>query len=105
VYLFDIQEYSMSSRNNASKTFILRRSTISKWGNSLGVRIPQEATEHLQLRAGEKVQLEVGADSITIRPSRKRRRKWTLKALLKGVTPAKVGGELDWGPAVGKELL
>jgi antitoxin MazE len=96
----------MSSRREpGTRTVLLRQSTISQWGNSLGIRIPQEATEHLQLKAGEKVQLEVGADSITIRPNRRRRRKWTLKALLKGVTPAKVRGEFDWGRPVGKELL
>jgi len=83
----------------------LRNTTISKWGNSLGMRIPQEAAEHLQLKAGQKVQVEVDEDSITIRPARRRRRKWTLKALLKGIIPERVGGELDWGGPVGKELL
>jgi len=95
----------MSRRENARPTVVLRNSTVSKWGNSLGVRIPQDAAERLDLKAGEKVHMEVGEDSITIRPVRRRRRKWTLKALLKGVSPRNVGGEFDWGPPVGKELI
>ena len=29
----------------------------------------------------------------------------TLEGLLKGVTPELVGGEFDWGPDVGKEII
>ena len=79
-----------------------RKSTVSQWGNSLGLRIPQEAADQLKLKAGEQVSLEVREDSITIRPMRQRR-KWTEAELLKGVTPAAVGGEVDWGGPVGKE--
>ncbi|HSV16169.1 MAG TPA: AbrB/MazE/SpoVT family DNA-binding domain-containing protein [Tepidisphaeraceae bacterium] len=83
----------------------MRRSTLSQWGNSLGLRIPQEAAAQLQLKAGEQVSVEVGQDAIIIRPARRRRRKWALSALLKGVTPVKVGGEFGWGEPVGKERL
>ena len=80
-----------------------RDTTLSRWGNSLGLRIPREATEQLSLRAGAKVTVEIGPDSLTIRPVRKRR-KWTEAELLKGVTPANAGGEVDWGGPVGKEV-
>lgn len=79
-----------------------RKSTVSQWGNSLGLRIPQEAADQLKLKAGGQVSLEVREDSITIRPVRQRR-KWTEAELLKGVTPEAVGGEVDWGGPVGKE--
>ncbi len=79
-----------------------RGSTVSRWGNSLGVRFPQDAVERLQLKAGGRVSVEINDDSITIRPLRKRR-KWTEAQLLKGVTPAQVGGEIDWGKPLGKE--
>jgi antitoxin MazE len=49
------------------------------------------------------VSLEVSAGVITIRPVRERK-KWTEAELLKGVTPEMVGGEVDWGPPVGKEI-
>lgn len=40
---------------------------------------------------------------ITIRAG-KRRKKWTEAELLRGVTPDMVGGEIDWGDPVGKEI-
>lgn len=81
-----------------------RTGKLSRWGNSLGLRIPQEAVDQLQLKEGESVELAVSIDSITIRRKR-RRRKWTEAELLKGATPNRVGGEIDWGGPVGKEAL
>jgi antitoxin MazE len=83
---------------------LLRNSTLSRWGNSIGMRIPQEAVERFGLKAGERVEVEVSDESITIRPSRRRKR-WNIADLVKGITPEKVGGEFDWGPDVGKERL
>jgi len=80
-----------------------RHCTLSRWGNSLGVRIPQEAAEQLKLRAGARVSVEVGKDSITIKPLR-RTRKWSEADLLKGVTPEAAGGEVDWGAPRGREV-
>lgn len=79
---------------------MLRGSKISRWGSSLGIRIPQEAVRRLRLRAGERVSVEVRADSITVKPLRKR---WTEAELLEGVAPEIVGGEIDWGGPVGRE--
>jgi antitoxin MazE len=90
-------------RAPGAPSLVQRNSTLSQWGNSLGLRIPQEAAERLKLKAGARVSVELGADSITIRPLRKRR-KWTEADLLKGVTPEIVGGEADWGPPVGREV-
>jgi antitoxin MazE len=90
-----------SSGSAAAK--VRRNSTVSRWGNSLGFRIPQEAVDRLHLKAGEQVSVEVRAGSITISPLRTRR-KWTEAELLNGVTPHIVGGEIDWGAPVGKEV-
>jgi antitoxin MazE len=78
-------------------------SKVARWGNSLGVRIPQEAAEQLKLRAGESVDVQLKGDVLTIRRS-KRRKKWTEKELLKGVTPSMCGPDLVPHRA-GKELL
>ena len=80
-----------------------RSSTVSRWGNSLGVRIPQEAVDRLKLQPGARVSFQVRADSITITPVRKSR-KWTEAELLKGVTPEAVAGEIDWGAPRGREV-
>lgn len=92
-------------RRNVASTSLQRDGTVSQWGNSLGFRIPKEAADRLGLSPGAQVTIEVADDSITIRPARPRRRKWRLADLLKGVTPAKVGGEWDAGAPVGREIL
>lgn len=79
-----------------------RNSTLSRWGNSLGLRIPLEAADRLNLKAGAQVSIEVRGDSMTIRPVRPRK-KWAESELLKGVTPQIVGGAIDRGGPVGKE--
>jgi antitoxin MazE len=74
---------------------------VARWGNSLGFRIPQEAADRLNLREGGEVRIEVNQDSMTITPARRR---WTEAELLRGVTPDKVAGEVDWGGPVGREV-
>jgi antitoxin MazE len=85
-------------------TVAARSGKVARWGNSLGVRIPQEIANRLKLKAGAHVSIEAGPDSLTIKPAKPPRKKWTEAELLKGVTPDKVGGEVDWGGPVGKEI-
>jgi antitoxin MazE len=89
------------AKRSGATPSVRRNTTVSKWGNSLGLRIPQEAAEQLNLRAGEQVTIEVRAGVIVVKPLRK---KWTEAELLRGVTPEIGGGEIDTGNPVGKEL-
>jgi antitoxin MazE len=78
-------------------------SKVARWGNSLGLRIPQEGVDQLKLKEGESVKVRVKGDTITI--SRvKTRKKWTERELLKGITPAICGPDLIPDRA-GRELL
>ena len=95
---------AVTTRKRMSLKRVEKTGRVSRWGNSLGVRIPQEAVERLGLKEGESVKVEIRGDSITIRRS-KQRKKWTETELLRGVTPHMVGGEVDWGDPVGKEAL
>jgi antitoxin MazE len=77
--------------------------TVQKWGNSLGIRIPKSVAEQVSLRAGTSVEFNTSDGILTIRP--KRRRKYTLAQLLakaKGPSPHR---GLDRVAAVGRELL
>jgi antitoxin MazE len=74
---------------------------INKWGNSLGLRIPQPIANKVGLTAGTVVSIEVVKDTIVISTVRK---KYSLDELLEGVTPELIGGEYDWGESVGKEV-
>lgn len=37
---------------------------VAKWGNSLAVRLPAAVVEALQLREGDEVRIESGADGV-----------------------------------------
>jgi antitoxin MazE len=77
--------------------------TVQKWGNSLGIRIPKSVAEQVNLRAGTTVEFNTDKGVLTVRP--KRRRKYTLAQLLakaKGPSPHR---ELDRGGPVGRELI
>jgi len=78
-------------------------SKLARWGNSLGIRIPQEGVDQLKLKEGEPMSVRIKGDTITIRRG-KTRRKWTEAELLKGVTPAMCGPDLIPDRA-GEELI
>jgi antitoxin MazE len=78
-------------------------SKVTRWGHSLGFRIPQEGVEQLKLKEGESVRVRIKGDTITIRRD-KPRKKWTEEELLRGVTPGMCGPDLVPDRA-GKELL
>jgi antitoxin MazE len=77
------------------------KSKIARWGNSLAVRIPQQAAQQLGLVEGSEVSLKLTGQSLTIQ---RMRRTITLDELLDGVTPQKSGEEIDTGNAVGREV-
>ncbi|HEY3888049.1 MAG TPA: AbrB/MazE/SpoVT family DNA-binding domain-containing protein [Caulobacteraceae bacterium] len=78
------------------------RVQISKWGNSLGVRIPKDVARRVGLAAGAQVEVEAEGGRIVIAPSAPRYR---LEDLLKGMTPEAMRDAFDWGPDVGREVV
>ena len=78
----------------------MNSSIVNKWGNSLGVRIPQTVALELGLAVGTVVNVEVVDNKVVISP---RQKKYQLDELLVGVTPELIGGEYDWGAPVGRE--
>lgn len=73
-------------------------SQVTKWGNSLGVRIPRPLAEEVGLAEGTPIVLEIGDDAIVIR-----RKRFSLEALLAQVTPENLPGEIDTGRPKGHE--
>ena len=73
---------------------------VSKWGNSLGVRLPQWVAREVQLGEGDTVQLSVDHGAIVIRPSRRR---YSLEELVGRITPRNRHDESDWGDPLGDE--
>ena len=57
---------------------------VTRWGNSLGVRIPKDIAGRVGLAEGSRVEIEAENDHIVISPARPR---YTLEDLLYGMTP------------------
>jgi antitoxin MazE len=76
-------------------------STISKWGNSLAVRIPLAIAKQANLGEGDSVRLALDREGrIVLRPAR---RKYELSELVAGITPKNRHRETDWGRPQGEE--
>ena len=74
---------------------------VSKWGNSLALRIPQSVVKDARLAEGDRLTLDISADgSIVLRPAA---RKYSLDELLSGIKPGNLHGETDWGKPQGRE--
>jgi antitoxin MazE len=79
--------------------------TVQKWGNSLGIRIPKSVAEQVGLENGTRVEFETKNGVLTIRPSHRRRRKYKLSELLAKMKGPNPHGEAFPGGPVGREIL
>lgn len=77
--------------------------TIQRWGGSLAIRIPAGLAKQLRITAGTIVDLAIHRGSIRITPPKPP--KYSLKEMLRGITPEKVHPAIDWGPDVGREII
>lgn len=77
-------------------------STISKWGNSLAVRIPLALAKRASLGEGDFVTLDLDRNGvIVLRPAR---RKYQLSDLVAGITSKNRHPPTEWGPPQGEEF-
>jgi len=77
------------------------KAQISKWGNSLAIRLPKAAVDSLRVREGEAVELVIEDGALVIRPARPR---YTLEELVAGITPFNQPEIIEFSP-VGEEML
>ena len=80
---------------------------VSRWGNSLAVRLPKPVAEDLRLEEGQPVQVEVEDGSVRLTPV-KQRKYPTLAEMVAEME--RIGAEnepptVDWGPDVGAEVI
>ncbi|TVM19997.1 AbrB/MazE/SpoVT family DNA-binding domain-containing protein [Oceanidesulfovibrio indonesiensis] len=78
--------------------------TIARWGNSLGLRIPKGTADTLGLKAGDAVRIEVSEDGLYLKKVQKTP-KYTLNELLDQVTEENKHDAVDWGTPKGREIL
>ncbi len=79
--------------------------TLQKWGNSLGIRVPKAIAEQLDLKSGTEVEFDTDGGVLTIRPKRRRRPKYTLDQLLAKIKDPNPHKELMSDPPRGREII
>ena len=73
---------------------------VKKWGNSLGIRIPNFIVRELSLKDGSCVDINDTGKEIIIKPISK----FKLSTMLEKVTIKNVHKEIKTGKSVGKEI-
>lgn len=76
------------------------RTRISKWGNSLAVRLPKPYLEELGLAEGAEVDLVVRGGKLIVTAAN---REYALEELVDGITSENRHQESDWGRPRGRE--
>ena len=75
----------------------------AQWGNSIGVRIPRELAKRAGIGVDSTIEIDEADDGIFIKSVR--RKEYSLKELVKGITRQNRHDEVDFGRPVGKEIL
>ncbi|MBE9204623.1 AbrB/MazE/SpoVT family DNA-binding domain-containing protein [Synechocystis salina LEGE 06099] len=73
---------------------------ITKWGNSLGIRLPQPIVQQSGWKEGAKIVITVKDEQVILSLARP---KYSLAELLDGAQPENQHAEVDWGSAQGEE--
>ena len=77
------------------------KTQLSRWGNSLAVRIPKHVAAAAKFKAGDAVELEVeGPGTVKMQ---KPERKLTLRELVDAITPENIHKETEWAEPCGNE--
>jgi antitoxin MazE len=77
--------------------------TLQKWGNSLGIRVPKAIADQLNLKSGTEVDFDTAGGVLTVRP--RRRRKYRLADLLRKAKGPHPHRELFADGPRGREIL
>ncbi len=77
------------------------RARVSRWGNSLAIRLPTAVVGELGIKEGEAFDLRLKSGTVTIRAAR---RSYRLADLLRQITPDNVPDAVEFSPK-GQESL
>jgi len=75
----------------------------AQWGNSIGVRIPRTLARKKGIDVDSSVEVTETEDGVIITPVGIK--EYSLKELVKRITPQNRHSEVDFGRPVGKELI
>ena len=77
--------------------------TIKKWGNSQGVRIPKILLDSINWSENEEVSINIEEDKLVIEKAKTQNRK-NIKELFKDYKGEYKPEEIDWGEPEGEEI-
>jgi antitoxin MazE len=79
--------------------------TVSKWGNSIAIRLPKTVTDELRLSAGDVVNLDVRDGKATLEKPKQQLAPSLAEivAEIKRLGPENEAETVDWGRDVGSE--
>lgn len=72
---------------------------VSRWGNSLALRLPKNVAESQGLKEGDELEFVPEAGGLLLRKSSG----YSLESLVAGISDENRHGEADFGPAQGVE--
>ena len=75
---------------------------VSKWGNSLGVRLPKALAAQVGVADGQRVEVSVEGDRLVISLVKDG---YSLANLLANMSPESMRSAFDWGEDRGRERL
>ncbi|KLU63370.1 antitoxin MazE [Peptococcaceae bacterium CEB3] len=72
--------------------------TVTKWGNGLGLHIPQYVAKEIGIKNGTRVEMKIIDGTIIIKP-----KVCSLRELLDQITPENLHEEFSFGERTGNE--
>lgn len=78
--------------------------SIQKWGNSQGVRIPKYLLDAVKLTTNDEVEIRAESDKLIIERAAPTAARKTIKELFAGYDGENEPQEIDWGEQAGKEV-
>jgi antitoxin MazE len=78
----------------------IMETVVKKWGNSLGIRIPNTIVRELALKDGSFVDIKDKGKEIIIKPKRKNK----LSEMLNEINEKNIHGEVETNGPVGNEI-
>ena len=77
------------------------RVRVSKWGNSLGLRLPRALARQIGVQEGRQVEVSAQGSRLIIEACPD----YSLAALLANMTPEAMHEAFDWGQDLGGEVV
>ena len=75
---------------------------VSKWGNSLGLRLPRALAAEIGVAEGQRVEIRGDHVRLVVEPVREA---YTWAQMLENVTPEAMREAFDWGGDLGRERV